>query len=166
MAAFSAPRAGPISNNASPYVPYVIANYTFTNSPTAPLGDYTLSTADFIQLAGPAAEGIYAAVPYASTMQSPRNQAFVKKYLDGRNAVGQVLRFGTFRVPIVGVVGDVHQTTVDESPLPRVYASVFQIFRIRVNLVARTRDRCGSRHHGAGLQLSDQRDDHGEGRRP
>ena len=38
------------------------------------------ATADFIQLAGPAAEGIYAAVPYASTMQNPRNQAFVKNY--------------------------------------------------------------------------------------
>jgi branched-chain amino acid transport system substrate-binding protein len=38
------------------------------------------ATADFIQLAGPAAEGIYAAVPYVSTMPGPRNQAFVKSY--------------------------------------------------------------------------------------
>ena len=38
------------------------------------------ATADFIGLAGPAAEGIYAAVPYVSTMPSPRNQAFVKNY--------------------------------------------------------------------------------------
>jgi branched-chain amino acid transport system substrate-binding protein len=38
------------------------------------------ATADFIKLAGEAAEGIHAAVPYASTMESPRNQAFVKKY--------------------------------------------------------------------------------------
>jgi predicted permease len=68
------------------------------------------------------------------------NQAFVKKHLDGRNPVGQVLRFGSYKVPIVGVVGDVHQTTVDESPSPRIYVSVFQIFRVRVNLVARTRD--------------------------
>jgi branched-chain amino acid transport system substrate-binding protein len=38
------------------------------------------ATADFIQLAGPAAEGIYAAVPYSSTYQSPRNDVFVKQY--------------------------------------------------------------------------------------
>lgn len=38
------------------------------------------ATADFINLAGPAAEGIYAAVPYASTLPSPRNAAFVKAY--------------------------------------------------------------------------------------
>ena len=38
------------------------------------------ATADFMQLAGPAANGIYAAVPYASTMKTPRNEAFVKAY--------------------------------------------------------------------------------------
>jgi branched-chain amino acid transport system substrate-binding protein len=38
------------------------------------------ATADFIGLAGPAAEGIYAAVPYASTMPTPKNDAFVKMY--------------------------------------------------------------------------------------
>ncbi len=38
------------------------------------------ATADFMRLAGPAAEGIYAAVPYAYTMQTPRNLEFVTKY--------------------------------------------------------------------------------------
>jgi branched-chain amino acid transport system substrate-binding protein len=38
------------------------------------------ATADFMQLAGPAANGIYAAVPYASTMKTPKNEAFVKAY--------------------------------------------------------------------------------------
>ncbi len=38
------------------------------------------ATADFIKLAGDAAEGIYAAVPYASSMDAPRNKAFVGKY--------------------------------------------------------------------------------------
>jgi len=38
------------------------------------------ATADFMKLAGNAANGIYAAVPYASTMDSPKNQAFVKAY--------------------------------------------------------------------------------------
>jgi len=38
------------------------------------------ATADFMKLAGKAANGIYAAVPYASTMDTPQNQAFVKAY--------------------------------------------------------------------------------------
>jgi len=38
------------------------------------------ATPDFIKLAGPAAEGIYAAVPYVSTYESPRNVEFVKNY--------------------------------------------------------------------------------------
>jgi branched-chain amino acid transport system substrate-binding protein len=38
------------------------------------------ATADFIKLSGDASEGIYAAVPYASTMTTPRNKAFVEAY--------------------------------------------------------------------------------------
>jgi branched-chain amino acid transport system substrate-binding protein len=38
------------------------------------------ATADFMQLAGSAANGIYAAVPYASTMKTPKNETFVKAY--------------------------------------------------------------------------------------
>ncbi|TCT01736.1 ABC transporter substrate-binding protein [Aquabacter spiritensis] len=38
------------------------------------------ATADFIKLTGEASEGIYAAVPYAYTMKSPANQAFVDAY--------------------------------------------------------------------------------------
>jgi branched-chain amino acid transport system substrate-binding protein len=38
------------------------------------------ATADFIKLAGPAGEGIYAAVPYASTMATPKNKTFVADY--------------------------------------------------------------------------------------
>lgn len=38
------------------------------------------ATADFINLTGEASEGIYAAVPYVSTTDSPRNNAFVEKY--------------------------------------------------------------------------------------
>jgi predicted permease len=69
------------------------------------------------------------------------NQAFAKKYFGGKNPVGQTLTFGdTSRAPIVGLVGDVHQNTVDEAPKPRMYASVLQVFRVKVNLVARTRE--------------------------
>ncbi|MGH9885349.1 MAG: FtsX-like permease family protein, partial [bacterium] len=69
------------------------------------------------------------------------NQAFAKKYYPNQNPVGQFLIFGdTTRYAIVGLVGDVRQNAVDETPTPRVYASVYQILRSRVNLVARTRE--------------------------
>lgn len=38
------------------------------------------ATADFVSLTGDAAEGIYAAVPYASSIPTARNVAFVEKY--------------------------------------------------------------------------------------
>jgi predicted permease len=67
------------------------------------------------------------------------NQTLAKKYFPGKNPVGQTLSFGdTAHYPIVGVVGDVRQGAVDETPTPRIYASVYQIFRVRTNLVVRT----------------------------
>ncbi|HEU0148400.1 MAG TPA: ABC transporter substrate-binding protein [Bradyrhizobium sp.] len=50
--------------------------------PTKVFGVGSWATADFMQLAGPASNGIYAAVPYASTMKTPKNEAFVKAYQD------------------------------------------------------------------------------------
>ncbi len=67
------------------------------------------------------------------------NQALARKYFPDQNPVGRTLTFGdTNHFAIVGIVGDVRQTAVDESPAPRIYASVYQIFRVKVNLVVRT----------------------------
>ncbi|MFI5228219.1 MAG: ABC transporter permease [Gemmatimonadales bacterium] len=72
------------------------------------------------------------------------NQALAKKYFPGRNPVGQTITLEGATAPdtnhfaIVGVVGDVHQSAVDETPEPRIYASVYQIFRVKTNLVVRT----------------------------
>jgi predicted permease len=67
------------------------------------------------------------------------NEALAKKYFPGRSPIGQTITFGdTNHFAIVGVVGDVHQGAVDETPEPRIYASAYQIFRVKVNLVART----------------------------
>ncbi len=72
------------------------------------------------------------------------NRALANKFFPGRGAVGQSLDLGMNRATgkpvlatIVGVVGDVHQTAVDESPEPRIYASVQQLFRVKVNLIVR-----------------------------
>ena len=62
------------------------------------------------------------------------NQALAKKYFPDQNPVGQTLTFGdTNHFAIVGVVGDVRKAAVDETPAPRIYASVYQIFRVKVN---------------------------------
>jgi predicted permease len=67
------------------------------------------------------------------------NEALAKMYFPGRNPVGQTITFSdTNHLAIVGVVGDVHQSSVDETPVPRIYASVYQIFRVKTNLVVRT----------------------------
>jgi predicted permease len=67
------------------------------------------------------------------------NEALAKKYFPDRTPIGQTITFGdTNHFAIVGVVGDVRQGAVDETPVPRIYASAYQIFRVKVNLVART----------------------------
>ena len=67
------------------------------------------------------------------------NEALAKKYFQGRSPVGQTITFGgPNHFTIVGVVGDVRQEAVDETPGPRMYASVYQMFRVKVNVVART----------------------------
>jgi len=67
------------------------------------------------------------------------NQALAKKYFPGQSPIGQTITFGdTNHFAIVGVVGDVRQGSVDEAPTPRIYASAYQIFRVKVSLVVRT----------------------------
>ncbi|MBC8088313.1 MAG: ABC transporter permease, partial [Phycisphaerae bacterium] len=47
------------------------------------------------------------------------NQAFVKKYFNGQMAVGKSLSFGTnANAEIVGVVGDIRQSAIEEEPAP------------------------------------------------
>jgi branched-chain amino acid transport system substrate-binding protein len=48
--------------------------------PAKVFGVGSWATPDFIGLTGEASEGIYAAVPYVSALNTPRNQAFVKDY--------------------------------------------------------------------------------------
>jgi len=48
--------------------------------PLKVFGVSSWATADFMKLTGASSEGIYAAVPYASTMDTPKNKAFVEAY--------------------------------------------------------------------------------------
>lgn len=52
--------------------------------------------------------------------------------------IGKSLLFGTTRVPVVGVVGNVRQRGFASPPDPAVYLHVMQNFRSRMSIVART----------------------------
>ncbi|HEX6536092.1 MAG TPA: ABC transporter permease [Gemmatimonadaceae bacterium] len=67
------------------------------------------------------------------------NQAFAKKFFPDRPAVGRTLTIGDEHVPIIGVVGDIRQESVDEPARPTVYVHYLQNPRSQVNLVVRTR---------------------------
>jgi len=67
------------------------------------------------------------------------NEAFAKKYFPDRPAVGRTVMAGTEAIPIIGVVGDVRQESVEEPARPTIYIHTLQNSRSQVNLVIRTR---------------------------
>jgi predicted permease len=67
------------------------------------------------------------------------NEAFAKKYFPGRPAVGRTVTIGTEQNPIIGVVGDIRQESVEEPAEPTIYIHALQNMRSRANLVIRTR---------------------------
>ncbi len=70
------------------------------------------------------------------------NVTFCKRYLGGRDPIGQIIRMGSppFKVPtfIVGVIGDVKHTALDEKPLAEVYTPVWQEIDDSAVLAVRT----------------------------
>jgi predicted permease len=67
------------------------------------------------------------------------NQAFAKQYFRKVEPVGQYLSFGgQLRAEIVGVVGDIRQSSIDEPAEPTVYIDNMQNSRVRTNLIVRT----------------------------
>jgi predicted permease len=67
------------------------------------------------------------------------NEAFAKKYFPGRTAIGRTVTIGTEQIPIIGVVGDIRQESVEEPAEPTIYIHALQNMRSRANLVIRTR---------------------------
>jgi predicted permease len=67
------------------------------------------------------------------------NEAFAKKYFPDRPAVGRTLTSGTDQIPIIGVVRDIRQESVEEPAQPTVYIHTLQNLRSQANLVVRTR---------------------------
>lgn len=67
------------------------------------------------------------------------NEAFARKFFPGRSAVGRYVMIDTVHIPIIGVVGDVHQESVEKPAEPMMYVHTLQNPRANVSLVIRTR---------------------------
>lgn len=68
------------------------------------------------------------------------NDALARRFFPDRSAVGSHLMIGDQAVPVVGVVGDIRQSAIAEPGRPTIYIHNQQNTRIKVTLVARTRD--------------------------
>lgn len=66
------------------------------------------------------------------------NEAFVRRFLAGREAVGQRFRQSGQQVEIVGVVRDARYARLDEIPVPMIYRPFSQRYRSDLHLHLRT----------------------------
>ena len=67
------------------------------------------------------------------------NEALARAAWPGQDPIGRLLLFGDrFRVPVVGVVGDVHNSGLDAPPSPEFYISALQAGSPAGSLVIRT----------------------------
>jgi predicted permease len=67
------------------------------------------------------------------------NKAFADEHFPGTSAVGKTLGLGQTRVPILGVVENIKQTTIEGAVQPTVYINNLMNSRSGVTIVARTR---------------------------
>ena len=66
------------------------------------------------------------------------NESAAKKYFPGENAVGRTVRMGSADLTIVGIVGDVHQTSLEMAPSAEAYLPLAQTRVGFAELVIRT----------------------------
>jgi predicted lysophospholipase L1 biosynthesis ABC-type transport system permease subunit len=67
-------------------------------------------------------------------------EALANQYYPGGRVTTQSIRLGSEEIPIIGVVHDIRQSAMDEPGVPTIYVSNLQNNRVKVTLVARTRD--------------------------
>ena len=81
----------------------------------------------------PGAPPVFSGVPTVIV-----NKAFADEHFPGTGAVGKTLRFGQTPIPIIGVVNNIRQTSIEEPVQPTVYINNMMNSRVQVTLVART----------------------------
>jgi predicted permease len=69
------------------------------------------------------------------------NETLAREAFNGEDPVGQRLAFWGYEAEVVGVVGDVHQEGLRESPLPTAYIHQEQVARSAMTFVLRTAGR-------------------------
>jgi putative ABC transport system permease protein len=67
------------------------------------------------------------------------NEAFVRKFSQGKDPLGRRLRYGGTESDIIGVAGDIRGEGLDVPAPPRVYGSVFQSSNVALAVFLRTR---------------------------
>lgn len=77
------------------------------------------------------------------------NQAVVRRFFPGQNAVGRRIRLGRAIAPseIVGVLGDVRNQSLTQDVQPEIYVPFAQVPSLNINLIVRT---AGDPHQFAG----------------
>ena len=66
------------------------------------------------------------------------NRALAEAHFPGGRAVGKTIRLGDTPVPIIGVVENIRQTSIEEPVQPTIYINNMMNSRVGVTLVART----------------------------
>jgi putative ABC transport system permease protein len=66
------------------------------------------------------------------------NEALAKRYYPGEDAAGRTILLDSDPIPIVGVVGDIRQSAMEEPGTPTIYVDNVQNMRVKVTLVVRT----------------------------
>jgi predicted permease len=66
------------------------------------------------------------------------NEAFVRRYWPGENAVGKTLRLNDEPIQVIGVVGDVRQRSLTEPAAPMAYIHYPQNWRSGLSMAVRT----------------------------
>ena len=75
---------------------------------------------------------------FAGTPSVIINEAFAREHFPAASAVGKSVWIGPNRIPIIGVVGNIRQTSIEEPVQPTVYIHNMMNSRVQVTLVART----------------------------
>src|SRR6185503_16087087 len=81
----------------------------------------------------PGAPPVFSGVPTVIV-----NKAFADEHFPGTSAVGKTLGLGQARLPIIGVVNNIRQTSIEDPVLPTVYINNLMNSRVQVTMVART----------------------------
>jgi predicted permease len=66
------------------------------------------------------------------------NRALAEQHFPGTSAVGKTITFGDSKIPIIGVVQNIRQTSIEAPVQPTIYINNMMNSRVQVTMVART----------------------------